>query len=565
MTFKNSVKLTLSVSVLVFLAACGEKNYLTPLGEEQAVKAAKNVGANAPVPGETVANPGGKAAPSAPTTAPVVEEIEPITQASSAAANTASAPNFILMIGDDMGVETISCYNVANVAAHTPNLNEMCNTGMRFDNFWAQPVCSPTRATLISGQYGFINGVGAPLGPTPDIEWNVPGGPVDDDPAAPMAGGGMAMGMGAGAIAVKSDVDLTAGAPAPVAPSENSTEGIRADIYTFIEALKTDDAKGYVTAAVGKWHLSGSGNAGLAHPNQIGFDRYIGPMRGGGIADYRGWSKSINGGDPFGKLGYITSDTVDDGIDFIDSVKGKNPFFLWVAFNAPHTPFHMPPKSLLTSNLKNVEPDIATPLEQYNAMLEAMDTEIGRLLESLDPATRANTYVVFMGDNGTPGQAGQTVPYGRTKSKGSLYQGGVNVPFIVTGPNVQSSATNALANSVDIYNTVLDLSSINPPKAREAIHSVSLRPVFENANASVRDFAYADVFGVSGPTQKNLRTIRNDRYKYIEDIMENTVEFYDLQSDPFENNNLLKAELSAEAQQNLASLKKELAELVNKR
>lgn len=225
----------------------------------------------------------------------------------------------------------------------------------------------------------------------------------------------------------------------------------------------------------------------------------------------------------------------------------------------------MPPKSLLTSNLKNVEPDIATPLEQYNAMLEAMDTEIGRLLESLDPATRANTYVVFMGDNGTPGQAGQTVPYGRTKSKGSLYQGGVNVPFIVTGPNVQSSATNALANSVDIYNTVLDLSSINPPKAREAIHSVSLRPVFENANASVRDFAYADVFGVSGPTQKNLRTIRNDRYKYIEDIMENTVEFYDLQSDPFENNNLLKAELSAEAQQNLASLKKELAELVNKR
>lgn len=508
---------------------------------------------------------------------------ETTAEASTPVVTTASAatpPNFIFMIGDDMGQETLSCYNVADVAAHTPNLDKLCAEGMRFDNFWSQPVCSPTRATLLTGQYGFENGIGAPLGPTPGIEWNIPGGDVDDDPSQRAARegnvqrGGRAGGGGAGGRAggggnnqagpgIAASYTLTDGAPAPATPESNSTAGLDAAAYTFLQALKSDPSKDYQTAAVGKWHLAGSGNAGLAHPNAVGFDHYTGPMRGGGVATYTGWSKSTNGDDPFGINGYVTTDTVNDGIAWIDTVEGQKPFFLWVAFNAPHTPFHMPPAELLSSDLKDLSLEDSTPLQQYNAMLEAMDTEIGRLLESLDPETRANTYIAFMGDNGTPAQSGQAVPYGRQKSKGSLYQGGINVPFMVDGPGIDASVSPALANSVDIFNTVLDISGITAPDEANPMHSVSLKPVLEDPDAQVRDYVFADIYGLSGPTQKNQRTVSNGRYKYIENVLENTVELYDLESDPFESENLLSGDLSEEVQANLDSLRADIVAITN--
>ncbi len=537
------------------------------------------------------------------------------------------APNYIFMIGDDMGLETLNCYSVGNSQAHTPNLDKLCASGLRFDNFWAQPVCSPTRATLITGQYGFLNGVGAPLDATPGIDWKVPEGIVVENPAleainaagaaeaaaaagmgdmgagdmgaggmgdamggdmgggdmgagdmgaggmGDMGAGGMgdmgAGGMGMGAapsVAVVYEKNLTDGAPAPIAPTINSPEGLKPGIYSFVEALRSDSSKNYATAAVGKWHLAGSKNGGLSHPNIVGFDHYIGPMRGGGIATYTEWSKSINGGDPFWTTGYATTDTIDDSIEWINTVKDEQPFFLWLAFNAPHTPFHMPPAELLASNLKNLTVENSTPQQQYLALLESMDTEIGRLVSSLDPETLANTYISFMGDNGTPGQAEPTEPYGRQRSKGSMYQGGVNVPFFIAGPGIKKGITTpALSNSVDIYSTVLDISGVNDPKAAsEAVHSVSLKPVMlEDPNTQVRDFAFADVFGLSGPVRKNLRTIRNDRFKLIENIFDNTVEFYDLSNDPYENANLMSRPLSATQQSNFDSLRQQIADLAN--
>lgn len=546
---KSYLNLTLSTVGIVALTACGNASNTVANAAGQAGETASKMGAD------------------------VIQATSGAMPSLSFGDVPSATPNYIFMIGDDMGQETLSCYNIGTAAAHTPNLDKLCAAGLRFDNFWSQPVCSPTRATLLTGQYGFMNGVGAPLGPTPGIEWNIPGGNVNDNPArGGMAGGGMAAGMAgmagnavvAGSIAVASDVDLTAGAPAPDAPTENSDKGLRPGFYTFLHALKSDASKDYQTAAVGKWHLSGSENTGLSHPLEVGFDHYIGPMRGGGVATYTGWSKSDNGGDPFGKTGYVTSDTVDDGIAFIDTVEGEKPFFLWVAFNAPHTPFHMPPAELLSSDLKNLTEETSTPLQQYNAMIEAMDTEIGRLIASLEPETLANTYITFMGDNGTPGQADQAEPYGRTKSKGSLYQGGVNVPFFVAGPGVPASATPALANSVDIYKTVLDISGVSAPKAAEAVHSVSLKPVLlENANENVRDFVFADVHGVSGPTRKNIRTVSDGRYKLIENILDNTVELYDLKSDPYETKNLLSGTPSDSIKAAHASLRAKLVKLVS--
>lgn len=484
-------------------------------------------------------------------------------------------PNFIIMIGDDMGLETLNCYEVGNLQAHTPNLDKLCASGLRFDNYWSQPVCSPTRASILTGQYGFMNGIGAPLGPMPNIDWKIPGGPIDDSPAMGgiirgMAGGGAANaagGMANSAAPTVRSVNLREEIPAPDAPTENLTVGLKAGIYSLINALESDASKDYQTAVVGKWHLAGSENGGVKHPINIGFDHYFGPMRGGGVAFYDRWSKSVDGSDPFGMTGYVTSDTVDDGIKWIDTVEGgENPFFLWVAFNAPHTPFHMPPANLLVTDLKNLTEETASARQKYDAMLEAMDTEIGRLVASLNPDTLSNTYIAFMGDNGTPGQASSAKPYGPTKSKGTLYQGGVNVPFFIAGPGIApGNTTPSLANSVDIYKTVLDLADVNDPKAdAEAIHSVSLKPVMlQDINARVRDFAFADQFGVAGRNLRNARTIRNERYKLLQNIAENTEELFDLQQDPFENVNLLNRDLTASQQQNYDTLKESLRKLVN--
>ncbi len=89
-------------------------------------------------------------------------------------AQDSSPPNFLLLIGDDMAVETLDCYGVGSKTAQTPNIDRLCDEGVRFDNFWAQPVCSPTRATLLTGQFGFRNGVGTPANGPSGIDWAIP-------------------------------------------------------------------------------------------------------------------------------------------------------------------------------------------------------------------------------------------------------------------------------------------------------------------------------------------------------------------------------------------------------
>ena len=125
-------------------------------------------------------------------------------------------PNFIILIGDDMAVETLDCYGVGQATAVTPNLDSLCAAGMRFDNFWAQPVCSPTRATILSGRYGFRTGVGAPA------TSGIPAQPVPElsDDAHKELGGG--------------------GPPRREAGENVPAPGLRADEFTLPMALKAD-------------------------------------------------------------------------------------------------------------------------------------------------------------------------------------------------------------------------------------------------------------------------------------------------------------------------------------
>jgi len=155
---------------------------------------------------------------------------------------------------------------------------------------------------------------------------------------------------------------------------------------------------------------------------------------------------------------------------------GKQAWFLWLAFNAPHTPFHLPPANLHSRDLSGTESDIAAnPLPYYFAAIEAMDTEMSRLLGSLDAETLANTIIIFLGDNGTPGQVAQ-FPYSRSKAKGSLYQGGVNVPLFISSPGITrtNERETALVNTTDLFSTIAALAGVNVGQVNDSISFESL-------------------------------------------------------------------------------------------
>jgi arylsulfatase A-like enzyme len=487
-----------------------------------------------------------------------------------ASAQNESSPNFLLLIGDDMAVETLNCYGVGADTAHTPNIDRLCEQGVRFDRFWAQPVCSPTRATMLTGQFGFRNGVGTPAGTPTNIDWAVPEANADYPDIGRAGQGRGADGPNGGAANRRAGVNNAAGENARARPNAGNRQAnaasrpsLRADAWTMLQALKLDEDAGYATAAVGKWHLANDENGGLGHPNRVGFDYYAGGIKAA-VENYYGWSKVVDGADPIGKTGYATTDIIDDGIAWLNE-RGEEPWFLWVAFNAPHTPIQLPPTELLRS-----EASLALKADgsngdlhaYYNAMIEAMDTEIGRLLENIGDEVLANTHIIFMGDNGTPGNVTMP-PFDRGRSKGTVYQGGVNVPLIVKGPGFESGSNAEFANSVDMFATILELAGSDAASTLPTgvvIDSVSMVPIL-SGGASLREFNYADHFGATRNGNSDERAMRTERFKLVQDFGNDTEELFDLVEDPYEKQNLLDGSLTEEANQSYHNLKMRLADL----
>jgi arylsulfatase A-like enzyme len=195
-----------------------------------------------------------------------------------------------------------------------------------------------------------------------------------------------------------------------------------------------------------------------------------------------------------------------------------------------------------------------------------MDTQIGRLLASMDATVRDNTYVIFLGDNGTSG--GQVrAPFQNGRAKGTIYQGGVNTPLIITGPGIEPGfEPDALVNSSDLFVTIMEMAGIDPDETvpGDVVHdSVSFFPVLSDPNgSSPRDWVYVDEFfgGFAGVETADY-AMRNERYKLLR--FEGEEEFYDLQDDPFEHENLLVGELSAEQQAEYLTLQEQIATLRN--
>ncbi|MEI8342918.1 MAG: sulfatase-like hydrolase/transferase, partial [Verrucomicrobiota bacterium] len=264
-------------------------------------------------------------------------------------------------------------------------------------------------------------------------------------------------------------------------------------------------------------------------------------------ATYTNWTKVVSDGTSANTTTstvstYATTDVVNDAVSWIQTqTNAGKPWFAWCAFNAPHIPFHLPsPTSLCPhyTTLSGTTQDItAHPLNYYNAAVEALDTEIGRLLASVD---LTKTTVIFIGDNGTPGQVLQT-PYSVGHGKGSLYEGGIRVPLIIRGPDVVSPGRSAdvLTHVVDLNATILDLAGISTAATVPSgvtLDSQSLMPVLQNQPVS-RSRLYAELFDTNAPTTGG-RTLRDDQYKIIR-LRTGIDQFFDLQADPYENTNLL--------------------------
>lgn len=385
----------------------------------------------------------------------------------SAAQTDPKYPNIIFMIADDLGVDYLSGYHNSNLLPNTPTLDSIRAQGVTFENSFSSPMCTPSRATVMSGKLGIKTGVLSPPG----------------------------------------NLDLE-----------------HKSIFTALEEL-TDNT--YADAVIGKWHISQPTDP--FHPSDHNIDYYSG-LLGAGVDDYYAWQKTEDGITTTENT-YVTQYITDEAINWIGDQ--DQPWFCWIAHAAPHTPFHVPPDGFYTiTNPTNNK-------RKYVAMIEAIDHELNRLLNTIPQEVKDNTIFIFIGDNGTPANLAQDYPVGH--GKGTLYQGGIRVPMIAAGARVTRTGEreSAMVHINDIYATILDLAGAELPGG---IHnSLSFAHLLNGGEGNNRSYNYTDFEEGNTP----IFAIRNERYKLI-DYQNGIQEFFDLQLDSLEFNNLMLTSLTSE-------------------
>ena len=453
-------------------------------------------------------------------------------------------PNVLLIIGDDLGVDRIPMYGVGENPPQTPVLASLADSGLLFEQVWSQPTCSPTRATMLTGQFGFRNGVGSPLPRGP--------GAGGEAPAVP-AGSSIEQRLG---VRGQITVPWSIAAARETAPDayDRVSSGLPVDAVT-LPALLREGGTGYASAAIGKWHLADTANGWLGHPGNVGFDHYSVLMENG-PESYFAWLENVNG-ELETRSGYTPARKVDDALEWI-AAQGERPWFLWLAMNLPHGPQHAPPGRAATLRNPNDPANLDNTPVYVRLMVEEMDAQIGRLLSGLDAGVRSRTVMIFIGDNGTNEFAYDT-PSEYDRAKFTLYQQGIHVPLIAAGPGIaQGERVGGLVNTVDIFATVLEIAGYEAQSGTEGgpVDAISLLSYFEEpSRASLRTFNYADRFYQNHGIEYGDFAIRNERYKLIGSTARE--ELYDLEADPLEATNLL-AEGDAEGYGEIRSRLKNL-------
>jgi arylsulfatase A len=412
--------------------------------------------------------------------------------------------NIILIVADDLGVNDVACYN--NKFIETPNIDALAREGVQFKNAYAAaPLCSPTRASIITGcnptrinLTEHLHGYAAP-GPkqkliTPRIE-----------------------------------------------------SGLPAQLTTIPEALQTN---GYSTAHFGKWHLG----MGPSSPANSGFQMVYG---GGAEGLPKTFFYPFFNGKPYPSLladtkegDYLDDALTNKAINYISEKKGTA-FFLELNFYSPHVPIEAKPSLVEKYKNKRAKNNFkGLPEDEYAAMVENIDYNVGKLIAHLKATgLDKNTIVIFTSDNGgldveeVPAFAKHTPPTTNAPlrgGKGYIYEGGIREPLIIWNPaTINSKVENSLATTDDIFNTVMQLTSTK----NTSPDGVSLVPILQNKAIADRNLYwhfphYSPQRGLPGAA------IRKGNYKLIEWYEDGKLELFDLSKDEGEENNIATANVS---------------------
>ncbi len=440
-----------------------------------------------------------------------------------AGADTAAAtfPNFVFILVDDLGWSDLGCYGAD--LHQTPHIDRFAQQAIRFtDAYAAAPVCSPTRASILTGK--------CPARLHMTVWREAAATPPTNRALIP-----------------------------PVAITDLPHEEV-----TFAEVLHQ---AGYTTAHVGKWHLGAAGY----YPETQGYDINIGGTLWGApptfFWPYRG-SKYFGGelryvpGLPWGKPGeYLTDRLTDEAISIVRKVRDR-PFLLNLAYHTVHTPIEAPEENVgyFTPKLKE---GLHHKNATYAAMVQKLDENVGRLLAELDKLGIAQrTVVVLTSDNGGFVNAfqGQTVTCNAPlrSGKGSLYEGGIRVPMMIRWPGVSPAGTECRVPviSSDYYRTILEIAGqTGDAKHNATVDGRSLVPLLRHPDGKLeRDtlcFHYPHYY----PTTSPVGAIRQGSWKLLECFEDNHIELYNLADDLAEQH-----DLAADMPDRAAQLRQQLHE-----
>ena len=407
-------------------------------------------------------------------------------------------PNIVFLLADDLGYGDLGCYGVQDI--RTPRIDRLAREGVRFIQFYANgPECTPTRASLLTGRY----------------QQRV---------------GGLECAIGLGGVGRYDDAIRLAATHELGLPAQNPTL-----------AMLLHNA-GYATAIIGKWHL---GYEDHFAPGRHGFDHALYCV--GGAMEYFHHVEEPpdyqpvmrRNGSPIQCKGYATDLFADDAVRWLRahaSQPAPRPFFLYVPFTAPHSPFQAPDEELpgpLPADSARWKQGKAPP-QVYAAMIERLDTAAGRILDTLNEVGLAkNTLVIFASDNGGTGSAR---PCGLRGIKGTTFEGGIRVPCIVRWPGVLKAGQENVqpAATFDLTASILQAAGVVPPRAMDGIDVLGILA----RGQTLPDRA---LFWRGRRGERTWRAVREGSLKYVSlvDASHHEEYLFDLAHDTAEQTNLL--------------------------
>ena len=420
-----------------------------------------------------------------------------------AATSDASRPNIVLIVTDDMGYGDCSSYWQTDL--QTPFMDEIGRNGVRFTQFRVNPLCAPTRSSIMTGLYSLEAGM-----------WRGPG-------------------------------ESARGKEPPGGWAANERR-IPDDIVLLPQLLKK---AGYATGMFGKWHL---GYDEKNVPNARGFDQFVGFLAGAHPYWLRANSRIEENGKPLKIEGHTTDLFADRAIAFIRANR-ERPFFCYLPFNAVHGPLRNAERAADSAKpewLQYYEKrGVAQPRRDYNAVMTHADHRIGDVLKTLrELGLEKNTLVVCVSDNGGilhsfPANNGPL-----RGGKGDAYEGGIRVPAVMQWPGVIPSGTVSRVDAVhfDLFATILEAARVPVPSknGKHDVHGVSLLPHARSKGETPLPDRYLfwDLYGQCGAVHgkwKLAGEIGNHHGRFaqaVRDAEKKTFELYNLEEDIGEKNDV---------------------------